>query len=109
MIGQCCHLGEMGNGNNLMVCTELTHLHANGSGNLTAYIGINFVKDEQGGVIPTGKSTLQRQHDSRQLTAGGDESQSFERLAGVRAEQEICLFGTVGARLGQGLKADFEK
>ena len=63
-----------------------------GAGGLAADAGVDLVEDEQPGAVAAalvGRDTGQREHDARQLAAGGDVAQRPVRDARVRGDAEL--------------------
>lgn len=98
--GKGRHLGEVGDGDDLVVFAQFTHFEADGAGDFAAHVGVDFIEDEQGGIVLTGKSAFEREHDAGHFAAGGDEAQGFEGFAGVGAEEEVHHF--LAMRTGGG-------
>ena len=48
------NLGEVSDGDDLVIAAEFEHLHTYSSGNLSSHVGINLIKNEQGSIILLG-------------------------------------------------------
>src|SRR6516164_6041385 len=103
-VGERRDLGQMRNAEYLLGARKLLQLLADGFGGTASDAGIDFVEDQRalsrsalravgtGSVASTSLDRrLQRQHDARQLPAGGDFFYWPERLARIRRNQVLHL------------------
>src|SRR5437763_3032307 len=72
-----------------MVSCELPELLTDDLPTASTDACIDFIKDERGCRIRTGKDGFEREHEARGLTAGGDLCQWFEGFAEVGSDEEL--------------------
>ena len=68
-MGQCRDLWHVGDGDDLVLCPEEGHLAADGSGDLTANISINFVEDHERDLILFSERALHGKHNAGHFPA----------------------------------------
>jgi len=106
--GGGCDLRQMGNAEDLVRLAEAAHLRADGMGDLTAHVGIDFVKDEQGDAVLGGEGALDGEHHAGDFAAGGDQLEGLGGLARIRGEEKFGSFQAGGRGFFQGPKCDGE-
>ena len=93
-VGHGGNLRQVGNADNLMAPGDYTKLFRNHLGRPAADPGINFIKNQGGNIICLGQHRFHRQHDARQLTAGGNHAERSDRLSRIGGDHKFRFIVT---------------
>ncbi len=85
---------------------ERAHFRADRMRDLAADVGVDLIEDEERDGVLRGQRGLDREHDARDFTRGGDGAQRLGRLAGIRREEELGGFQSGGGGLRVRMQLD---
>lgn len=106
-VGAGGDLGQVGDGEDLVVAGDLAHFVGGEGGGAAGESGVHFVEDEGGDTGAPGTGDFDGEHDAGHFSAGGDAGEGAKGFAGVGGEVEFEPVGTEGAGFG-GIEADLE-
>ena len=98
--GQSRDLREMGDADNLMAAAQFRHFASHGRSNLAAYVGIDFIKNEERNVVLPGEGAFHGQHHAAHFPTTRNDAQRLGRFAWIGGEHEVHLLQPTGCRLG---------
>ena len=102
LVGHRRDLGQVGHTHDLLAEGHAVQLLPYPLGGDAGDAGIDLVKDHGGDRVLLGKDVLHCQHDTAQLTAGGDAADAAKLLACVGGHDEADLVTAVGVKSGGG-------
>lgn len=106
-VGAGGDLGEVGDGEYLVVSGDLAHFVGGEGCGAAGESGVHFVEDEGGNAGATGTGDFDGEHDAGHFTTGGNAGEGSEGFAGIGSEVEFEPVGTEWAGFGR-IEADLE-
>src|SRR5437763_15179423 len=88
-IGVAGDLWEVRDAQYLVTGGELAELAADDRAESAADVGVDFVEDQDRDTIALRQHALQRQHDARELAAGGDLAEGLGSESGISLNDEF--------------------
>ena len=101
------HLRGMGDDENLDLAPQARQAVADRRRGGAAHAGIDLVENQRARAPDLGQRDPEREHEPRQLAAGGDAPDGAERRAGIGRDLELHAFGAIGPpiAIGSGVEA----
>jgi hypothetical protein len=91
-------LRQMGDRDNLVVLGDPAQLLSDSPSDLATDIGVNLVEDEDRDAVVGSQHRLDREHDARNLTTGGDCLERAHRFAWIRGKAKGDVIGAMRRR-----------